>query len=274
MSQCPRCKNQVDSTYPVETSLVDKLAQSEGVAYTTLCKPCLMECRKGSSEGNILALQALAKEKYRAGLWRSRLHLLKKGRSLMEQKKFQEAALHYEKYLRLMEIVFDVQKGTLSPDHFKEKARTTELTVISSVYWDLMRIYDTSLSYADRQQNAAKQLAKFVPYTPIFPDIVRKAQAFTKKAKNPAAIKTFINLALKKKAQCFIASSAFESSRSEEVLFLRAYRDGVLKKTFLGRQFIFLYYKISPSIACILDKQTTLKPFARAAIRLLISCVR
>lgn len=274
MAQCPRCQNQADTLYPVETSLVDKLAQTEGAGHTSLCKACLTECRKTIGEGNILALQALAKEKYRASLWRSRVQLLKKARALMEQKQLQEAALHYEKYLRLMEIVFDVQKGTLSPDHFKEKARTTELTVISSVYWDLLRIYDSSSSYSDRQNNAAKQLAKFLPYTPIFPDIVKKAQAFSKKAKNSQAIKTFINLALKKRAQCFIASSAFENPYSEEILFLRSYRDRVLKNNFLGRQFVFFYYKISPTIACILDKQSYLKPYVRAFIRLLISRVR
>lgn len=274
MSQCPRCKNEVDSIYPVEASLTEKLAQAEGVPYTTLCKPCLMNSRKTVGEENILAMQAIAKEKYRSGLWRNRVQLLKKGRVLMEQKKFQEAALNYEKYLRLMEIVFEVNKGTLSPDHFKEKARTTELTVIASVYWDLLRIYDSSSSFADRQDNAARQLAKFVPYTPIFPDIVRKAQAFVKKAKNPSAIKTFINLALKKRAQCFIASSAFRSSQCNEVLILRSYRDTVLKRTTFGRKFIYFYYKISPTLACILDKQSYLKPFVRMTIRLLISCVR
>ena len=111
----------------------------------------------------------------------------------MNEKAFSDAAVAYEKYIKLIEMVFDAEPGGLTAEHFKDAARTQELTVIASTYWDLLRIYDTSDKYGDRQMLAAKKLAIFLRFTPIYPDIIRKASAFQKTARNPDAIKAFLD---------------------------------------------------------------------------------
>lgn len=277
MIQCPRCGIQVTELHPVDADLITKL-QSIGEANLPpqVCAGCISDLRRtvASSSGGILMAQERAKEQHRLQLWKSRVMLIKKARLCMTQKLYSEAAMSYEKYLKILDIVFDIKKGErLKPEAFKDSARTTELTVVASVYWDLMRIYDTHEKYADRMMNAAKQLAMFIQFTPIYPDIIRKAESFQKTARNPHIVKQFLKMSDKERPRCFIATAAFEDSQAPEVMSLRAFRDFTLRQSSWGRKFIAIYYKFSPHIACLLDKQPRMKPAVRALLRLLIKCV-
>lgn len=201
-------------------------------------------------------------------LWKSRVNLIKKARQLMMGKAFSEAAVAYEKYLRVLEVVFDAQPGELTPEHFKDSARTQELTLVASVYWDLLRIYDTSDRYGDRQALASKKLAQFLKFTPIFPDIVRKAETFSRTARNPSAVKAFIKGATSTKTRCFVATAAFDSEFDPTVVALQAWRDRVLAQRYLGLLFIQAYERWSPPVAAALDRGAFLKPLVRSFLKL------
>ncbi|MEK7357576.1 MAG: CFI-box-CTERM domain-containing protein, partial [Bdellovibrionota bacterium] len=140
-----------------------------------------------------------------------------------------------------------------------------EMTVITSVYWDLLRVYDSNARYVDRQMKAAEKLAEFARFTPIFPQIMRKAESQTRTGRNPEAFKKFIKLSNSKRPRCFIATSAFEY-RSPEVEALCRFRDETLKTTAIGRRFVILYYRLSPGIAAFLDRFPVLKAPARAIL--------
>lgn len=277
MIQCPRCGIQVTELHPVDPDLIAK-AQASGEAnlHPQVCAGCISDLRKtvASASGGVLMQQERAREQHRLQLWKSRVLLIKKARLCMSQKLYSDAAINYEKYLKILDIVFDVKKGErLKPEAFKDSARTTELTVVASVYWDLMRIYDSNEKYAERMANCARQLAMFIQFTPIYPDIIRKAESFQKSARNPQIVKQFLKLSDKERPRCFIATSAFTTGTAPEVMTLRAYRDFTLRKSKLGRLFIAWYYRHSPQVACLLDKQPWLKPAVRAMLRLLIKCV-
>ncbi|MEQ1721537.1 MAG: CFI-box-CTERM domain-containing protein [Pseudobdellovibrio sp.] len=276
MPSCSSCSLNVPEIYPVEAQLRDRIHKLDpGFPIADqMCKSCLNDLRKKAyGSGGMLLAQERAKEDRKKLLWQSRVSLIKKGHALMANKLYSEAAVSYEKYLRVLELVFDCKPGLLNPESLKESAKTAELTIIVGVYWDLLRIYDSSDQYADRQKHAALQLAKFINYTPVFPDIMKKAQKFLATAKHPEVVKSFIGNAKKKRTRCFVATSAFESPTSLEVQFLRVYRDQTLKNSYSGRKFILFYYKISPSIASFLDQQTWLKPFVRAILRFVIKRV-
>lgn len=276
MIQCPRCGIQVTELHPVDPELVEKLqAAGESNLPPQVCAGCISDLRRtvATSSGGVLMAQERAREQHRLQLWKSRVQLIKKARNCMNSKLYSEAAIAYEKYLKILDIVFEVKKGErLRPEAFKESARTTELTVVASVYWDLMRIYDTHEKYQDRMLNAAKQLAMFIQFTPIYPDIIKKAESFVRSANNPGVVKQFLKMSDKERPRCFIATSAF-GPQALEVQELRVFRDFTLKNSVAGRKFIYAYYKISPRIACLLDKQPWLKPAVRAALRVLIKCV-
>lgn len=232
-----------------------------------VCEGCFAQLSRLVSKGAVLRAEAQAKEQNRLMLWRNRVQLVKQAKQHLAQKNFSDAAVSYEKYLRVLEIVYECKPGELKPDLFKSQARAQEMTVITSVYWDLMRIYDTHSRYADRQSKAAEKLAAFVRFSPIFPQIMRKADTQTRTAKNPAIFKKFIKLSNASRPRCFIATAAFDGERTMTVEQLCAFRDQHLKTSAGGRRFVRVYYKVSPHVADFLDRNPTLKPATRKLLQ-------
>lgn len=62
---------------------------------------------------------------------------------------------------------------------------------------------------------------------------------------------------------CYIATMAYGSYDSPEVLILRRFRDEKLKKTFLGRVFIANYYTLSPFLVKFVKRTGIAKKFIR-----------
>lgn len=267
---CPRCNNSVQELQSLDAAIIVKLRESgketENIP-PQVCSNCFNELAGSIARGSILVAREKAKEQRKAQLWKSRVNLIKNARKCMGQKAFSEAAVQYEKYLRVIEMVFEVKPGELKPDQFKDSARTQEITVVASAYWDLVRIYDTSNQYGDRQMMVAMKLAQFLRYTPIYPDVMKKAEAFQKTARNPAAVKMLIKMASENKGKCFIASSAFESVVAPEVLLLQRWRDEKLLNYSWGPGFVGVYYFVSPVIARVLDETALGRRVVRQIIR-------
>ncbi|HEX2629785.1 MAG TPA: CFI-box-CTERM domain-containing protein, partial [Chitinophagaceae bacterium] len=66
---------------------------------------------------------------------------------------------------------------------------------------------------------------------------------------------------IKGKEGCFVATACYGDYDAPEVVVLRKYRDDVLGKTFLGRMFIRIYYKVSPSLANMIARSGRAKRF-------------
>lgn len=266
---CPRCGNKVAELQNLDAALAKKInagGNTENIP-PQVCANCFNQLAGSIARGSVLLVREKAREQKKLMLWKSRVNLIKKARTCMNDKMFSDAAVAYEKYLKVLEVVFDVEKGELNAEHFKDSARTQELTVVASCYWDLLRIYDTSDKYGPRQVDAAKKLAMFLRFTPIYPDIIRKAESFAKNAKNPGNIKLFLKLAQDNKGKCFIATAAFESELSEDVIFLRKFRDAYLLKSKAGKLFIFVYYLTSPAVARLINKFPKSKPSIRTLLK-------
>ena len=269
---CPRCGNKTTELVNMDPALIAKLKEegnSEAIP-SQVCSNCFSTLAGSVARGSVLMAREKAKEQKRLMLWKSRVAMIKRARSCMQDKAFSDAAVAYEKYFKVLEMVFDADKNGLTPDHFKDSARTQELTVVASAYWDLLRIYDTSPKYGERQRQAAQKLAIFLRFTPIHPDIVRKAEIFSKQAKNPEIIKSFLKMSQDQRGRCFIATAAFESYQAPEVALLENYRDTYLLQKTWGHIFVNFYYKFSPAIARILDKSSLLKSLVRLVLRVLV----
>lgn len=266
---CPYCHDTVPSLVKIETGMKLRLQQNDKSANIpeAVCDGCYKMLHKLVSKGAALRAEAAAKEQNRLMLWRNRVGLIKTAKQNLAQKNYADAAVAFEKYLRVLEIVYDLKPGGLSPELFRGQSKSQELTVITSVYWDLMRVYDSSSNYADRQMKAAEKLAEFARYTPIYGHIMRKADVQARVAKNGAAFRHFLKLSNAKRPRCFIATSAFDSYTDETVLQLCDLRDRRLKKSSWGRAFVRFYYRFSPGLASRLDRYERLKPAARLILR-------
>jgi hypothetical protein len=248
---CPKCGSITDHMMSIDAGM--RLALKEAGETNPpdgVCPACFETMAGSVSQGLELRMERDVREKNKMMAWKNRVHLIKNARGLMAQKAYSEAAVQYEKYLRVLEVVYNLKKGELSPAVFNNSSRSKELTVVASVYWDLLRIYDTNPRYGDRMAQAAVKLSQFLPYSPIYPDIVKKAEQFSRSAKNPAVLRQFLKLSKSTRGPCFVADAAFASSPyAVELLVLRLYRDRVLRPTWAGRQLIWVYYKTSPPLA-------------------------
>lgn len=266
---CPSCGKPAEELVPIDTGMKVALTATglQGSIPTFVCRNCYTDLVGRVSQGMRLRLEKDAREKNKLLLWKSRVNLIRQARGLMDQKSYSEAAVAYEKYLRVLEMVYNLKRGQLSPEVFNNSKRSKELTVVASVYWDLMRIYDTSPRYGDRMTQAARKLAQFLPLSPIFPDVVKKAEAFARTAKNPGVVRSFLKACKVGRAGCFIATAVFQDESSVELEALRTYRDRVLLLSPGGRRFVMWYYRHSPPIADWIGTRpwarTSLKPVLR-----------
>ena len=253
----------------IEPGMRVALAESTGeTAPDRVCPACFDQLTSSVSQGLKLRMERDVREKNKLMMWKNRVSLIKNARQFMQAKSYSEAAVQYEKYIRILEIVYNLKKGDLTPAVFNNSKRSKELTVIASVYWDLVRIYDSSPRYGDRMQASAQKLVDFLPFSSVYPDIVNKAELFAKVAKNPAVMRVLLRGIKSKRGPCFVADAAFALEPfAAEPHVLRRFRDERLRQTPVGRRLIWAYYRTSPWLARIVRRSPTLGAGARWTLR-------
>ncbi len=272
--ECASCQKRVANLLRIDGGMRQRLREATGATNvpTEVCNECYSDLTALISKGAQLKAQHHAKEQQRMVLWRNRVQLLRQARIKMEMKAYSEAAVLYEKYLRVLEIIYEIKPGELTPGLFANRARSKELGIVSMVFWDLVRIYDASPRYGDRQNQAARKLGEFCKAAPnVGKKIMQQAQDFLKSSKNPAVIKGVIKQAGFKKRGCFIATAAFASEDAAEVVWLRAFRDQFLERFWLGRAFTSAYYILSPPIARGLTKRQNLQKPVRSFLKRVVT---
>lgn len=76
------------------------------------------------------------------------------------------------------------------------------------------------------------------------------------------------------KGMCFIATAAYGSPLSAEVLVLSRFRDEVLLRSKLGRSAVRLYYAVSPPVASYIEGRKSLKALIRTLLVPILCLVR
>ncbi len=226
------------------------------------------------SQGVRLRMQAKAKEQNMVMMWKSRVNLIKHARQCMTQKDFSSAAVAYEKYIKVLEMVYNLKPGDISPNIFNKSAKSKELTVITSVYWDLVRIYDTSPSYGPRMDRAVTKLIEFLPFSTVYPQIIKAAQSFQKGAKNPDAIRRLLKSVKASRGGCFIATYAYDDAFHNDLAVLRKFRDEQLSESWAGRCFISIYYFFAPRLILYFPKHASIKNLIKSFIQVLVRRIK
>jgi len=73
---------------------------------------------------------------------------------------------------------------------------------------------------------------------------------------------------------CFIATAVFGSSKAEEVLILREFRDKYLLTSDIGKEFINLYYHFSPGVAEFIKHKIIIKSFIRTCLKFFVAFLK
>src|ERR1035437_489749 len=117
---CLRCGNLSDSFQAIDAGMRRALqeAGTTGNIPDQVCSTCLESLTGSVNQGLKLRMEQSMREKNKMLVWKNRVHLIKNARILINQKAYSEAAVQYEKYLRVLEVVYNLKKGELSPAVF------------------------------------------------------------------------------------------------------------------------------------------------------------
>ena len=74
-------------------------------------------------------------------------------------------------------------------------------------------------------------------------------------------------------SSCFVATAAYGDPAHPDVVYLRAFRDGVLNHNLLGRTFVSFYYKYGPAWADFVIK-FQLRYFAKSCLMKLVNFIK
>ena len=267
---CPRCEKEFDELIKIESGMRLRLqeTQNESQDLQEVCNDCFNALKEEINQGAKLMAEQNQKEQNKQMLWKNRVGFVKEARERMSLRSFAEAAVLYEKYLRALEIVNDIPAGQLDPMIFNAPGKSSELTILCTVYWDLFKIYDTSEKYLDRQKIVGQHLLNIVPYSNVQGDLLKKAERYVRDAKNTDNAREFL-MKLREAtgaSGCFVATACFGSYQHEKVYILRKFRDQVLEASLAGRAFIKFYYFVSPPVAKIIESSPHLQSLTRRAL--------
>lgn len=261
IGNCQRCGSQNVPLVPIDSGLrlaIKTMVSTDDVPMET-CEICVSQLSGQVSHGVKLRATEKAQQEQRLSLWKSRLNYVKKAKSCMRVDALAEAATSYEKYIKILEIIFNAKPGALEPTLFSSAKRSKEVTLLANVYWDLFCIYDKHPSSTNRMEEIGSKLQLFLPLSQNYPDLVRRARKFHKKANHKTVVKRTLKSVRLQKGSCFIATFVYQDPFSVELLTLRQWRDLKLRKTFCGRLIIFYYYRSQKFILPLLEKHPSLK---------------
>jgi hypothetical protein len=207
-----------------------------------------------------------------------RITIAREGRALIERKNYPQAMAAYRRFLSITARSFEVQVEDLVPTLFEEKRRVAESLIISSIFFDLLKMLDKLDSPGAREERQLYhrlflRFTKGMPFQHFAAENIRKHLVYSNSIVNkPEFWATY--KAIVGNSFCIVASWAFDSERSPEVNRLRRFRGEVLMANRWGRLFTKSYYRHGHTAATLLAKVPGAKPIVRLALSAFISRLR
>ncbi len=197
----------------------------------------------------IRAQSEKAKQRYAKELerrYRGRTQQLKHGKKAFNAKDYSTAVRCYNSYLTTMAEVHRCEMFSLSPESFDNKRDITELLIISQIYWELAKCYDSSERTIELVHSCLKQ---FVLFTVDMPFQVLNAEHMRKyirrrKLRNEDVFEDAYRSIFTQAKSCFIATELF-GAHDQVTEKIRALRPFILDFPGGGRA-VELYYSKSP----------------------------
>jgi hypothetical protein len=264
-SGCPHCGVNTTLLHPIEEGMRLRL-EKEGTTITVeaVCTNCFKNLSKQLSHATLMQAEQTIQTNHKKNLWQNRLALIKQAHNHIGRKEHSEAAICFEKYLKILQIIYEKEFSELNANMFGDNPK--EVTVMCSSLWALVEIYDLHAQYKERQEACAVKVGELLPYTNLFANLVKNAAIKTRHGNNPAAYRKLLQAANVKTGNCFIASIAFEDRNDPTLVTLRQFRSQVLIRTSLGKTFVRSYYRYSPAIANRLQHFSAIKTVLRRVL--------
>jgi uncharacterized Zn finger protein (UPF0148 family) len=252
-SSCPGC------------GAVDvRLKNVDGVL---ICDKCAS--KKFSSKVRASIQEAFEKqqENARREAYNKRLQITKQAYTALAKGKVLESVQLYEKYLDVLNTRFKTTTNNLHLGLFDSKKDQQEIMLATAVFWDLARTLD---KIKERESDFRLYLTKYVQFSIGTKHMILSAETIRKylKQKRAVHVKDFeqAHTALRSQmGKCFIAGAVYGEFDTRTEL-LRNYRDEHMLETVIGRAIVWIYYKLSPSVAAIICKSTKLQVLTKGIL--------
>ncbi len=272
-SGCPQCGASTSLLHPIESGMRLRL-KKEGtvISFDAVCTACFKSLSKNLSSATLLQAEKMIQGNYKKNLWKNRLSLIRQAQIFVDRKEHSEAAICYEKYFKILQMVYEKEFKDLNATLFGDNPK--EVTIMCSSLWALVEIYDLHPQYKERQEVCAVKVGELLPYTNLFTNMVKLAVLKTRHGNNAAAYKKILQSANVKTGNCFIASIAFDSRNDPTLVILRQFRSRVLARTTFGKAFVRFYYRFSPAFANRLQHFSAVKAVLRGGLPVLAKILK
>lgn len=180
--------------------------------------------------------------------YQQRITLAKHGQEAYQGGDYKNAIKFYNQYLKLLSDINGIEITALSPKYFDKATQSSEMFLISQVYWDLTKIYDLSSQLRKEFLFSLNQFLIFslnnsfqVVNAETLRRFIRKG-----KCKNIADFKAAYQKIYITSKMCYVASFAFGPNH-QTTKTLRLFKLDLVQFPG-GAYFIDAYYRCSPTL--------------------------
>ena len=183
-----------------------------------------------------------------------RMGIFKKGKQAYSCKDYRNAIVYYCQYIEIISRVKGVEEKKMGPNLFDPKAELMEVMMLSSIYWDLVKIYDQSPAL---KKEFLRCLDQFCVFTLNFPhqDInIQIMKRFIRNGnpKNKKEFKKTYKSIYSSSKKCYIADYCFGPQHFVTSI-LRDFK-GFLLNYKMGHFAVASYYRYSPKMILFFNK--------------------
>lgn len=203
---------------------------------------------------NILALQKQ---------YQQRITLAKHGQDAYVKGDLKSAISFYNQYLKVLADINDTDINHLAPMHFDKKTQSSEMFLLSQIYWDLAKLYDLSPSLRKEFLLSLSQFANFSLNTSFQIVNAETLRRFIRKGrcKNIDDFKkTYEQISIASK-MCFIATHTFGDDHIVTHK-LRVFKSSLLNQS-RNAWIIERYYYFSPRLIKFLQNHKKFDEFSQ-----------
>lgn len=228
--------------------------------------------RSNKIEAQILEAEKKKQERQFLEELAKRISIAREGRMYIERRDYARAMTAYRRFLMITAKSVNVEVEDLTPQHFEEKRRTAEALIISSIFFDLLKMLDrlNTPSAVEERRLYHRLFVRFTlgqPFQHFAGENIRKNLVYGGGIVNKKEFWATYH-AIQMKKYCVVATWAFGDADCAEVERLRGLRDGLLSSTAIGRGLVSAYYNNGALLRDILKVIPGAKPVVRALLKL------
>lgn len=181
--------------------------------------------------------------------FQNRMNYVRMAQTSYAKSEFIDAIESYNNYLSVVAKVNNCGPYELTPVMFTNNATNkTELMMVSHIYWNLTKIYDSSSIMGDNFRKALNQFVRFTigsPYRAVNTKMIRKYMR-SKKSHNVREFEVAYREIVKNSKKCYVATACYGEDHPITAE-LRSIRNRLLENA-VGEYFVWHYYQVSPHL--------------------------